>query len=244
MSYFNLIPQELNDEVCFYLDYNESLILQDLFNIKINYQRLLSLKFPGFYKMIKELKEKDVKYINFTYEKSYSLINSVSVYLDNLRNEGGYLKYDKLASDKIEEVKIALFSNNIFLPEIKDILASHEMTVSSEILGIKYYKYKNREYYKYKNYFPDIVGIENTFINACDEFIYYKNNLQSLSKKIHINGTYCILLLYVLDTPEITAEIKKKILEDYNPNRKLKEFSLETVNTGRILWQYILKYLK
>jgi hypothetical protein len=243
-NYFNLIPQELNDEVCLYLDYNDSLILRELFGIKINYQRLLSLKFPGFYKIIKDLKDKDVKYKDFPYEKGYSVINSVNINVNYLRKRDKLnLKYDKLTSENIEDVMNTIHENMIMLVEVIQLLNSYgtiKENYPEDLAGSKYYKYKN--------YFPDIASVGDNFTWICDEFAggtYYRHNLDHICDETNYFLKYGLLLLYVLETPQISPENKNTILScdpdfiTFSP-----DISMDYESTYKIMYEYILKYLK
>src|SRR6266496_4185548 len=82
--FFSFLPSELNNIICYYLTYNESLVVSKLFKLKINYLPLLIEKYPAMYKIIKELKEKDLKYRDYPYSEAYDLMGLIELGIDYL----------------------------------------------------------------------------------------------------------------------------------------------------------------
>ena len=58
--YFYLIPKELIQLISYYWNYTESVIIRDIFAIEVNYQYLLSIKYPGFYEIVKTIKSNNI----------------------------------------------------------------------------------------------------------------------------------------------------------------------------------------
>jgi hypothetical protein len=55
VRYLTNIPSELNNIIALYLNYTETIIIRNIYKIKVNYQYLLSENFPGFYQMFTDI---------------------------------------------------------------------------------------------------------------------------------------------------------------------------------------------
>ena len=81
MSYLNYLYQDLVDVISTYLDYTSLSILESEYKFQINYEVSLRNRYPLFYKLVKSVKEGDIKYKNYPYDQAYSLINNVENYM-------------------------------------------------------------------------------------------------------------------------------------------------------------------
>ena len=241
MNYFQLVPQELINEVCFYLDYNESLIIRELFAVKVNYLPLLAEKYPGFYQIIKDLRTHDVKYESLTFEEAYLQINLLNSYLEYAKSGEDLivLQFTNIKSKDPDDIKNILYENDIWIGKLRDIIASHSI-IEQRITKML----KQSEYYKYRNYFPCLPNMDDEFTYACDEFDYYKTRLDDLTSLIegaNMKFIYTELLLYVLDIPNIPEDQRIKI-SSKDPSKIIFE-NVEEKYYVSILYQYILKHL-
>ena len=225
-NYFEFIPPELIDIICLYLNYTESVVLSSIFDIKVNFQFLLSDKYPAFYQIVKVVKEKDIKYRNYSYDSAYDLINLVEIYalsksiIINFRSEN---------LDIIYEIR----KNNIYVENIMDILGSY-------IIINK----KGKEYvYKYKPYFPNIKYGEESFNLACSRYTndleseidYYNRTVDFILRQ----SALCSIFLFVLINKKLINEYKDKII-----NFKLLDYNnIDIIIREKIILQYIINFI-
>src|SRR6266496_3070828 len=154
--YFSFLPSELINVIGTYLDYNECLIISKNLEISLDYNYLLSNNYPIFYMIIKELKEKDVKYRNYPYEKGYSLCNLIDRYYEFYEDYEAIKIFHSNNYDKF--IGRGMF--NIEIREFNDIIESYKIM------------HQENDLYKYKEYFPDIINGDDSFESACFEYKY------------------------------------------------------------------------
>ena len=241
MNYVNLIPNELINNICIYLDYTQATIIEMEFNIDINYGYLLYIKYPAFYKILKILQLKDIKYKEYPYREPYDVINLVEKILkyDNM-----YISINGLRSENINDFKQTIYdgeyvykyAKNINMKDIDDILTSYNVLVK-----------QNNIYSKYQRYFPDIEGGENLFFDVAQEFYPEVINIKCLifeyeSDKFKTIPLPLIVLyqiyLYILVKNDIDEEDRKallSLLRTYN-NSPIK-------NNEKIMLMYIKDFI-
>jgi len=182
MSYVELLPDDLLTEICYYLNYTQSILVIEIFNysemrtIDINYNYLLKSKYPGFYKLFTLVKSKDIRYRNYGLEKAYELINNLSSYIRVFKS---YIKiYNKLiVSDNPEDINILVILKQIKFVEIEDMVCSYNIIIrnTSNLIPDKYFS----KLYKYKVYFPNIPNSNKYFKKACIEHMSIQVNFNT-----------------------------------------------------------------
>jgi hypothetical protein len=238
MNYLENIPSELNNIIGLYLNYNETLVLWDLFNIKINYQYLLSENFPGFYQMFRIVKTNDVKYQEMSYEKAYDIINLAELVVRRIIHG-----HNSLRTTNIDEISDIIYENQIDTKVliISDIITSYNIITIGPNLNLGLNK-------KYKSYIPNIPGIDmdTYFLGACGNYsISYEHNISgdNLLKYIDLTFDYIennglditdLLEVYliILDNPKYVDIIKDKLSKIVPTNNTL------------LLYWYIIEYIE
>jgi len=235
MSYFNNIPLDLINQICYNLTYTETLILREEFNFNLDYQYFFSNKYPGFYEIIKTVKNKTIRYRNYSYEEGYELIYLLLDYLEFLKNSDDYTFYNNLIkgiyTDDIENCYLIVYDNDDNIKDIKnvkDIIASYNMLENE-------YEY---EYYKYRKYFPNMFNMDDIFIDICAEINLYETSDEQLLNDInsqtddrltfYLSVLYILLLEYENKIPEWKILIKKL---------NMKKIKKKPINV--IIYQYI-----
>lgn len=129
MSYFDNLPHELITEICFSLDYAQSLIISQVFingKTVIDYKYLLMNKYPGFYKMLLLVKENDIYYKNYSFEKGYEIINNFQLYADALTNLNPSDEYN-IKSDNPEDIFEIVVWRGVKIDDIENIVMSYNI---------------------------------------------------------------------------------------------------------------------
>ena len=85
--YFDYIPQDLINVIAEYLDYNKLIILEQFYAIKIDYQKLVKEKYPGFHKMLVFLKKSNANYSDYSWKRGYDLISRMDIGLQYLMDK-------------------------------------------------------------------------------------------------------------------------------------------------------------
>src|SRR5579863_6086172 len=159
MNYLNLIPTELHTEIGLYIDYIDSNKLRETFGINLNYQYLLSVKFPAFYIIVKTVKERAINYKDYPYSEAYDLIHLVKVYLqyrhieESKHRDPLYYDEDMLYEDDISEFTGYIFDLDVNVKNIKDICSAYN-TIIEQI---------HPELYTLRSEFPNIDNIDDDF---------------------------------------------------------------------------------
>jgi len=121
-THFDYIPEELNDIILSYLDYNELLDLrsevQQLDEIfKINYEKLFAIRYSEYYKNFKLVLHKDFNQYRNMWELFYLEFNFYGIDVNSitcnikyssllLMDHPKFYKYVKIFSDKIHDATI------------------------------------------------------------------------------------------------------------------------------------------
>jgi len=219
-TYLDIIPSELIQEICLYLNHIDIVKLRKISKIDFNFQYLTSIKFPGFYKIFKIVREESDDYRGFPYEKGHDLIYRVDRYLKQGLKEGDRLdtsiddRYINIYSDDINYL-IDLVNENFLKDELREVILSYVLMQPSNLVQSKLYKYRNE--------FPNVDIINDIFLGACDEYYYFtrnytsfeelKNYLENIIPPTWDNSNYytsmlnlCSYFLTFLEQPE-TMEI-------------------------------------
>jgi len=248
-TYFDILPIDLLNQICYNLTYTETIILREEFNFDLNYQSFLSLKFPAFYKIVGILKNKTIRYKKYSYEESYELMYLLLDYIED------YPGYDKsvigkyfslvdyknfqsnVYTDNIEMFSKIIYDYDIWIKNLKDILVSYTMLNESNSPGAIYVIYRN--------YFPNLNDMDDIFLWACDETDFYIDNnnsillVKDLNNAVTEDHTSMLLsVLYILllhDRNKIQEW--KFLIKDININ------IIEKSKTTILLYKYILKYI-
>ena len=100
-TYFELIPNELINEIALYLDYQGTiksrLILEEKYQKisgkpLIGYELLLLKKFPGIHRVVKIVIQNAINWKSYTYERAYNLMNLLELFIKNQIIENNYEK--------------------------------------------------------------------------------------------------------------------------------------------------------
>jgi len=179
--YLSFLPNELIQEISMYLDHISIVKLRKLTNSNINFQTLLLLKYPGFYKIFKKVREQSDDYRGFSYEIGYSLVDQLDRFLqqgiinsDKMGNEID-LRYTNIYSDDIEYLKNVIYENYTH-GELRYIFTSYDLLSP----GGKLPQYR---LYKYRIEFPDTQIVKDEFVWWCDEYYYDTLVLTTLDER-------------------------------------------------------------
>jgi len=159
-SYLSSLPTELHQIIFLYLNHIDIIKLRSLYKIKVNFQYLVSVKYPGFYEIFKTVKEKAPDYYDFSYEKGHNLIYKfICCYIEN--KDRPFVR--NLSFSNIDDISEILYD----LPntsELSDILVAYEL-----INPLDYLKSRTNRFYKYRIELPDIIGINGILQYSFDE---------------------------------------------------------------------------
>jgi hypothetical protein len=247
MNYLSELPSELITVLSDYLNFTETCIIRELFDVKVDYHLLLSKNYPGWYELIQVVKKHDVKYENMIYEKAYDLINLLEIILRteqiNKAVNEHYAKINtNLSNNKPGDISSIIYEFNIMnIADIENIVVSYNMITNT---------LKQKILYKYNIHFPNLNNLNTDFIMACDEYYSMsKRNDYDQIFNIFDDETITVftfdhklglieIFLFILDKPELIGKYKDKII-----NLKIPRiFGLDIESL--ILYQYILDYLK
>lgn len=237
----SLLPSELLNEICLHLDYIDISIIIKLFSVNINYQYLLSNKYPAFYGIVNDLKKHSLQYKNYSYDTGYDLMSLVEMQLmDNISNPifGNVSTSSNIRTDNKEEFIDVVNENGLDVRELLDILAATDMLYLENI--------EATSYYKYREYFPNFENSNDEFTIACSE---YSSNIQTIREYINdfeesthyferIMSLYQIFL-YILDN-KIDISFKERI-QKLTFRSRIEE--VERYTKERIIYLCIMKYI-
>lgn len=247
MSYFQLLPSELIDEIALYLDYTELSIIEEIFNIRTEYKRLVREKYPAFHEIITFLINNDVKYRDYSWRRGYDLINMVEKYINYemyIRVSGVALK-NNLRTNNVDNFISSSYEALEQFDDMTEILTLYEAMTSQESFNYK----------DYIRYFPNISGIDICLLNI--GFTYMDNmSLDYIIKKYESNMAdnyggnisefsliqpLCIIFLYILRHPDSVSEYKNKILNIKISNIKGR-VSIRIID-HRLLHKYMIDFI-
>ena len=231
-----LLPSELLNAICLYLDYTEVSIIMKLFSVDVNYQYLLSNKYPAFYKIVNDVRKKSLEYKDYPYSKGYSLMSLVEMQLkDNILDPD----HSNIRTDYKRELVEVSYKNELVFGELEDIFAARD--IMYPLLAIK-----GGEYYKYREYFPNIKSCNIIFMIACTEYsvrnqeigVYINEFKKWKLYSTRINTLYC-MFLYVLDN-KLNMYIKEKV-----QNFKFCGIhgDIDKNNNEKLMYLYIMNYI-
>ena len=263
MSYLNYLYQDLIDVISTYLDYTSLNILESEYKFKINYESLLRNRYPAFYKMLKFVKENDIKYKNYPYDQAYNLMKDIEEFLiimleetyeeskkkDNpfinisLTNKIESIGYDinTIVENDIDEFITTIYDNSLHFDDLLDIISSYTLlNPKSENIG-----QEEKELTKYKTFMPHARLGNEYFRVAILNYINHNKNIDVIienSNKYSVNSivTLYSLFLCVLEYKGPLTEIKDKIL---NYKLKKKHSNDEDRLTETLLYHRILDYI-
>lgn len=179
-TYITTIPQELLQEMCLYLDHTSIIKLRKISNSNINFQYLTSVKFPGFYKIFKTVREESDDYRGFPYEKGHDLVYQLDKFLKQGLNESGRLishidiSFINIYSNDANYLR-DLLQENYAQNELRDISLSYRLSQQDSTLP-------QARLYKYRIEFPNVYQINSIFINSCDDYHYSTRNLTTIEE--------------------------------------------------------------
>ena len=252
-NYLELLPQELINVISLYLDYTETSILEQEFKLLVNYQLLLYENYPAFSKIIKLLKENDIKWKNYPLDRAYGLITSIEKYI-KFEIEGPQIRPG--AAREIsngEDLRTDNISNFIsFSIDVHSIIADMDNIVSSYFMLTER---KEGDVIKHKVLFPDIRDGDVILNSAYEDYPYYYNSLDDMIERFDefkdstdsdsLIALY-VIFIYVLDHLDTLDQYKDKIIL-INPNQTPKKgiviYNEQFVNI-KIVYQHIIQFIK
>lgn len=231
-TFLTQIPSELLNVICLHLDYTEISIIIKHFSVDVNYQYLLSNKYPAFYEIVNHIRKHSLEYKDYSYARGYDLMSLAEI---QLRDEIINIKYNNIRADNKKEFINVIYNNQLTIRELMDIIGLDELL-------------SDAEYNKYREYFPNIENSNEDFLIASydysntgpriDVYINAFNIPINRVQNNRLNSLYCIFL-YVLDN-KINVSIKEKI-----QNLKFKNNLVSRAEyiKERIMYLYIINYI-
>ena len=254
-TYLELLPPELINVISLYLDYTEISILEQEFGSRINYQLLLTENYPAFSKIIKILKEKDIKWRNYPYDMAYDLITLTEKYIrfeiddmkihPDINREMRYWEADiDIRTDDISKFFASVKDTYLMIGDMSNILSSYSILTDK----------KEKELKKYKLLFPNIKDGDTILDGAYNEhsphnsldmtiarFNEYKDD-NSIDPLIELY----MIFIYVLEHLDTLDQYKDKIIK-INPNQPVKErqvgYNEQSLNI-KIVYQHIIEFIR
>ena len=156
MNYLSEIPSELLHLTCSFLNYKNIQKLYKTLELNLDsipYETILSVKYPGFYHIIKTIKRENNSYKNYPWETGFELIDRIDRYIKNI-HDGEYCNVYSSNPEEIMDILIMGFKFN----EVHDMTAAY--TISLE--------YKDHKYYKFMKYMPIIQDINKYLLPIFD----------------------------------------------------------------------------
>lgn len=236
-NYFEFIPPELLNVILLNLNYTESSLLDEMYNLKLDYKILLIDKYPGYYQIVKTVKEKDFKYRNYNYENAYDEIIQFEIYLKEVNNIDLRNYLQDITEETINKFIQLCFSGLTRVPiKIEGILTDYSIITEPSSRTINFYKYKRM--------FPNIHNLENYLNSAIDE---YSEELDTVSN-IYLeeysvyNKAVQLVIIYlaILEKPELIDRYKDYILN----LRVMTNDNLLIDDDHFVLYSYIKNYIK
>ena len=245
MNYLELLPSELITIISLYLNYNEIKI--NLENFDVDYRYLLSENYPAFYEIIYHLKNNDTVNKNYDYEEGYNLMNLVETLIYNKQFEIEEGKISNFRTNNIDDFMNIIYTFIIDILNIRDILASYNRIINQSELS---------KLFKYRKYFPNVDEINQNFVTACNDYIYYDEvTLQDLIDSYinYANNTHesknilYRIFLNILENEQLIGDYKDKIINliinKYTDlNEKVGKRNKDIQNE-LIIHQYIINYI-
>ena len=251
-TYLELLPQELINIISSYLDYTEVSILEQEFGLKVNYQLLVYTNHPAFGKILKLLKEKDIKWKDYPYSKAYDLMNLIEKYVrfeiedstvrPNIKRgieEGEYLR-----TDNISNFINFILDAYLMIGDMDDVISSYFMLTEK----------KGNDLRRYKILFPNITDGETIinsayadypYFNSLDETIVHFNESKGQTDLDPLVALY-IIFIYVLDHLDTLDEYKDKIIK-IDPSQKVTDNFVpynERFLSIKIVYQHIIEFIR
>ena len=165
MSYFDCIPDDLLNLISLYISHNELIELENTFNLKINYQYLLSHKYPAFFNIINTLRNNDERYSNYSFKQGYELINLIEMLIEHKQYEPRFSKIN-LSTSNVDEFHRLIIDEALDIGNIIDLLSAY--TLISD-------RSEKSKLYKYRKYFPNIESSDQIFLSTIDDYMRYNN---------------------------------------------------------------------
>ena len=244
-NYLDLLPQELINTISSYLDYTEISILEQEFGSRINYQLLLTENYPALSKILKLLKEKDIKWKDYPYSKAYDSITLMDKYL-RFRMKRGILHNENIntRTNSIPDFIDLISSFHTIISDINNMVSSYYILVEE----IK------KDLIKYKILFPNIKNGDVIINEAYEDYWNFNsldNMIESFNYFIRENDIYSIILLYIifiyiLEHLDTLDEYKDKIIKidvTQKSSKKIVYYD-DQFFSAEIVYQHIIEFIR
>jgi hypothetical protein len=239
MHLFESVPQDLVSILGIYLDKNYLNILIKLFNLKFEYEVILSARYPVFFNVIYFLKIKYVKYHDYSYARAYELVNDTEKIID-FKVKYGTVKKDIgnwSSSNRNYKpmVKISYVNYYNFIEMIGVVLPNTEIDkIIKDFIRIR----SNNRYSMILNALEIFPYDEHTFkIEAALQDFIQENLDLSQILKFNPADMAIYLSFYVIENKEFVAA-RIHLIEDYAKDKFIPDYK------SLILFESIIEYLK
>ena len=236
MSYFDCIPDELLSIISLYLSYDEIIELENIFNLKINYQYLLFNKYPAFFNIINVLRNNDERYSNYSFKHAYNLINLVVVSKTHKQSPSNKVG---LTTSNVDEFYRLITDEALDIGNIIDLLSAYTLITDRS---------ERSKLYEYRKYFPNIGSSDRLFLWTVDDYISHKKVTMDKLINSYNNESLCDYLitlyrifLHILNDKSLIKDYGIKII-----NLKILQNELapnKHYYNQLITHQYIINYI-
>jgi len=131
----------------------------------IDYQLLLRLKFPGFHRVLRTVKDNSISWKKYTYEQGYSLACLIEIYIKGeIKNNPEQFDEDALDvlySNSFGELMELLYDTESNIREIYDIDKAYIQIIDQS---------HARQFVKYRTRLPEINNIDEYFYAAYNRY--------------------------------------------------------------------------
>ena len=249
-NYLDLLPQELINVISLYLDYTETSILEQEFNFRVDYQLLLTERYPAFSKIIKSLKETDIKWKSYPYDRAYDLITLIENYIKFEIEDSKTWPDINIGTHNTIEFLEFIFDCNLMIGDMHNILSSYNILVEKKDEYLKKYKilFPNikdkdiilnsvyEDHYRYSYSYGD---------NYLDYIITHFNRSKGAATTQPLISLY-IIFIYVVEHLDTLDQYKDKIFK-INPNQEVTDkfvpYNEQFLNI-KIVYRHIIQFIK
>ena len=237
MHYFEVLPQEIFDIILLNCDYTEIAILNEEFDINVDYEKLLLTKYPWLHKMVQDTIN-SIYNNDLTYKKAYDIISVWENFMEIDNPEVDLKSFFGLRDEEFTgEKRYNFFNYTDKVSKMRNLFNNWDRARL---------KIPNK-YIKYKKLLPNIKNINSIFDDASKYLYEPWINETSIFRQMWggdigiMDVQLCSIYLFLLDNPPLIRKHVHEIMAYEDIINSSKRYKLS--EGVFVIYNYIKKYV-